>query len=424
MIDREALVIAYYFPPMGLSGVQRTVKFVKYLPENRLRPVVLTTTPAAYYAFDDTMLEEVESEGINIYRTPADVSRFAGSRKSKTIKYPSPALQKIRKAILQTIFQPDSRRLWKKPALELADYIFKRHDIKVIYATAPPFTDFLVAYELSKLYGIPFVVDYRDLWVDNAFYFYATPFHKLYSIRLESEILTHARKAIVTTRHMKEMLLRRYPVMSHSDVSIIPHGYDESDFAATDGIKPDPKKFTITHSGLFPDDLTPKYFLRALAEFFRRNPEARGVTEARFVGLMRRAHLKMIRRYKLTENVVTTGYVSHPEVIRHLKQSDLLWMMITNNIATPSRMYEYLGARKPFICCAPEGSIRRDAEASDAVLTTDPADVSGIRQALEAFYNMWKNNSLPRPSDEYVARFDRRQLTSELARELMHAAAM
>jgi glycosyltransferase involved in cell wall biosynthesis len=424
MDEREALVVAYYFPPMGLSGVQRTVKFVKYMPENGLRPVVLTTTPSAYYAFDNTMLEEIESSGAKIYRTPPDISRFAGGHKGKTIKYPSPLMQKLKKAILQTIFQPDSRRLWRKPAVELGEYIFRNHDIKVIYATAPPFTDFLVAYQLSRLYNVPFVLDYRDLWVDNAFYFYATPFHKLYSVRLESEILTHAEKAIVTTRHMKEMLLRRYKFLSHDDVAIIPHGYDESDFENTEDIKPDADKFTITHSGLFPDDLTPKYFLRGLADFLKRHPDAKRSLEARFVGLMRRGHLKLIKKYKLANNVVTTGYVSHPEVIRHLKQSDALWMMITNNIATPSRMYEYLGARKPFICCAPEGSIRRDAADSKVALTTDPKDVAAISRAIETFYKMWKNDNLPRPADDYVKKFDRRRLTSVLARELMYASSM
>jgi glycosyltransferase involved in cell wall biosynthesis len=223
---------------------------------------------------------------------------------------------------------------------------------------------------------------------------------------------------------MKEMLLRRYKFLSHDDVAIIPHGYDESDFENTEDIKPDADKFTITHSGLFPDDLTPKYFLRGLADFLKRHPDAKRSLEARFVGLMRRGHLKLIKKYKLANNVVTTGYVSHPEVIRHLKQSDALWMMITNNIATPSRMYEYLGARKPFICCAPEGSIRRDAADSKVALTTDPKDVAAISRAIETFYKMWKNDNLPRPADDYVKKFDRRRLTSVLARELMYASSM
>lgn len=415
---KNVLVVAYYFPPMGLSGVQRTLKFCKYLPDYGWKPIVLTTTPSAYYAFDQTLLDELDPEKISIYRTKPDLTRHAKPKKGNVVAYPSRLNQKFRRMISQTIFQPDSRITWRKAAIKLGEQIFDENKIDSVFATAPPFTDFLVASELATRFGKQFVLDYRDLWVDNAYYFYATPFHKIYSRNLESKILIRAKRAIVTTRGMKEMLLKRYTFLSHEDITIIPHGYDSSDFNGMEHIKPNPAKFTITHSGLFPDDLTPKYFLKALANFLAKNKEAKQCLEARFIGIMRKSHLKMIYKLKLHENVVCTGYIPHTEAVGNLLQSDALWMMITNNIATPSRLYEYIGSRKPMLVSAPEGSIRKAAEDSAAALTTDPKDIKAIEKAISNLFEMWKSGKLPKISRSYADLFDRKVLTSDLAREI------
>ncbi len=421
MALRNALVIAYYFPPMGLSGVQRTLKFCKYMPGHGWNPIVLTTSPQAYYAFDDGLASELGPDAL-VYRTAPDISRFAARKRGLPMKYPSYLGQKIKKALLQTVFQPDSRRMWKKHAVALGEKIINEHKIDVIYATAPPFTDFLVAYELSKKYNIPFITDYRDLWVDNAFYFYATPFHKSYSIRLESKVLTYAEKSIVTSRYMKERMLMRYKFMSHNDITIIPHGYDSEDFLPWAGVRPDRNMFTITHSGLFPDDLTPKYFLKALAIFLKRTPSARAHVEARFIGLLRNSHKRLIRRLKLEGVVKASGYLPHSEAVKNLMESDVLWMMITNEIATPSRLYEYIGAMKPILICAPEGNIRQAALDTKAATATGPKDTKAIAAAIEELYGKWRNGGLPRPDKAYAGKFDRGMLTRELARELSLAA--
>lgn len=419
---RNVLVIAYYFPPMGLSGVQRTSKFVKYLPEYGWKPHVLTCDSQAYYAFDETLEAEIASERIAVYRTPPDISRFAKPKDGKTMKYPSKFASKLKKMAIQTVCQPDSRISWKKAALALGSEIIENNDIHAIYATAPPFTDFLVAQELSDKYGISFIVDYRDLWVDNAYYFYASPFHKSYAMDLERQTLNRAKRAIVINRFMKEKLIQRYKFLSHDDVTIIPHGFDEADFEPHKRVKPDSNKFTITHSGLFPDDLTPKYFLKGLSLFLSKNPQVREKFLARFVGLLRKSDLKLIKKYKLTDVVTTDGYLPHDETVKALMESDALWMMIPNIIATPSRLYEYLGSRKPMLVCAPEGNIRQTAMESNAAFTTNPKDVKAIAEALENMFNLWKSGALPRAKEEYVEQFDRYKLTGLLARELALSA--
>lgn len=419
----KVLMIAYYFPPMGLSGVQRTLKFVKYLPQYEWQPVILTTADPVYYAFDDSLGKDIDRENTIIYRTEKDPTQNYKLRKNKdtgrlTIDYPSRATEIVRKRILQTLFQPDSRKPWLKHALALGREIIRKEKIDVIYATAPPFTDFLVAKRLSEEFGIPYIADYRDLWVDNAYYVYTTPFHKRRAVKMESEVLNTASKALVTGRYMKEQMLRRYNFLNHNDIGIIPHGYDSEDFQnADDGSMPDPKYFTLTHSGLFPDDLTPKYFLQAVRKYLDKNPGEKNTLRLRFAGLLRKKHHKLIKKYGLDDITDRQGYLPHDEAVRNLLTSDVLWFMIPNNIATPSRLYEYIGSRRPMIVSAPVGNIRDAAEGTGAAITTEHNDVTAIAEAIEKFSRLHKAGKLPRTPEEYAEKFDRKILTKELARE-------
>lgn len=415
-MSRNVLIIAYYFPPMGLSGVQRTTKFVKYLPEFGWNPVILTTNPGSFYAFDDSLTQNFEGNEIKIYRTDSDVKHYSKPRKNK--KFPSYFRQKIGRMILQTLYQPDSRISWKKSAVKLGSQIIEENNIDVIFATAPPYTDFLVAQELSKKHNIPFIVDYRDVWIDNPFHFYPTPFHKNKAIKFETEILTHAEKAIVTTRHTKELLLRRYGFINHEDVKIISHGYDPDDFNKYINYQKKNDKFVITHSGLFQDDRNPKYFLKALSNFIKSNKSAESTIEARFVGLMRSSHLKYIKKYKLQNVVKCTGYLNHEESVMNLMDSDVLWFMLNDTVRSPGKLFEYFGARKPILACAPQGIIRKTALDSKAAIAVDPANIKEIENAISTFYQLWQNGTLPVPNDEFVQQFNRRKLTEDLAKEL------
>lgn len=423
MSGKKVLIIAYYFPPMGLSGVQRTLKFTKYLPKYDWHPIVLTSSPRSFYAYDDAMLNELDNEKVIIYRT---TKGSAAAKKEvinnyKISKFRSYTVQKIARAGLQTIYQPDSKIRWKKPAIELGRQIISEHNIDVIYATAPPFTDFLIAHQLSKEFNIPFVVDYRDVWIDNPFHFFATPFHKMYSEKLEKEILTYTKKAIVTNRGTKELLLKRYSFINHNDIVIIPHGYDEEDFNDYKNTKANKAFFTITHSGLFQDNRSPKYFLKALSQFIKENPEASHKIKANFIGLMRPEHNKFIKKYDLSKNVEQFGYLSHNETTEHLMKSDVLWLMLNDTVRSPGKLYEYFGAGKPILACLPEGHMKKLALDSKAAICTNPKDVLAIKEAIKKFYSLWEKNLLPVPDLEYTSTFSRYKLTASLSKELAAA---
>lgn len=413
----KVLVISYYFPPMGLSGVQRTLKFVKYLPEFGWEPIVLTSFPEEYYAFDETLDEEIEERPIKVYRARKFSKRKVSSdRKPKP--FPSYFKQKLGGALLRTIYLPDSKIKWKAPALRKAETIFNDHHIEAVFATAPPYTDFLVAMEISRKYDVPFIADYRDTWVENRFHFHATPFHRLKNTKMEEEVLTLASKIIVITRQHKELLVSKYPFISHNDVTIIPHGYDPDDFKEHENASPDPGKFTITHSGLFQDDRTPKYFLKALANFIKKNKEAKEKIEARFIGLMRQPHMKMISKMGLSNNVNCTGYLPHSDTIKNIMESDVLWLMLNDTVRTPGKLYEYFGSGKPIIGCLPEGAMKALTKEYGSAITTLPDDIDAIEQAISSFYELWKTGNLPKPEPAFVEKYNRKQLTFDLSREL------
>ncbi|MEN6510634.1 MAG: glycosyltransferase [Chloroherpetonaceae bacterium] len=448
----NVLVIAYYFPPMALSGVQRISKFVKYLPEYGWNPIVLTSD-APYYAFDNSLLDELNEKNIKIYRTEEDVSKFL-KKKNKQIpnpqdseqiseekvklqlSYPGRFRQRFQAMALQTILQPDTRIAWKKKAMSTAEKIMAENEIDLILATAPPYTDFLIAEELSEKYNVPYILDYRDLWVDNPYNFYATIFHKNYAMKLETNALMRSSRIIVITREMKNRLLQRYRFLNHNDISIIPHGYDAEDFenarlqnpklANNSPLKADTKKnkFIITHSGLFSQDLTPKYLFQAISELIKEYPEMKDHFELRMVGILQKKFIKMIDKLQLQDIVKNTGYLDHISSIQTLMSSDVLWLMMPNALVTPGRLFEYLGAGKPIIFSSPKSELTQIVESTNAAIITPPNSADELKKAILSYFNLWKRNSLPKPDRAISEKYERKELTRQLAKELAYCAKL
>ncbi|MBS1536465.1 MAG: glycosyltransferase [Bacteroidetes bacterium] len=419
MSDRTVLVIAYYFPPMGLSGVLRTVKFVKYLADYGWKPIVLTNTPHTYYAHDETLLSEFDNRAIEIYRTPPKKHLFS-SKKDGLKKMPGFFRRNIIHRTERAFFKPDTAIRWHKSALAAADEIIRNHHINIILTTAPPFSDFLIASDIAERHGLPFIVDYRDSWADNP----DSPFHSSRNETLEARILARAAKAVVTTRYAKELLLRRYRMLTHEDVIILPNGFDNEDFKNRTTITTDNSKFVITHCGIFQDDCTPKYFMKALATFLKKNPNVKSEIEARFVGTMKQNYTKIIKKYKLEEVVSCTGYVPHSEALQAMTESDALWLMSMSAERMPGKLSEYIGALKPMLVCSPEGTIRRTALETKSAITTEVRDVAQIEKAIATLFEHWKQGTLPKPDAGNASQFEIKLLTSDLSRELAIAARL
>ena len=414
---RRVLVVAYYFPPMGLSGVQRTLKFVKYLPQFGWHPTVLTVEPVGYFEHDETLLDELANKEVRVVRTAgAGPGKFLAKR--KPVKLPSERVRKFLSRVSDTFFIPDNKIGWKKKAVTKALALHRENPFDLVFATAPPFTDFLIGADIKAAITKPLVFDYRDPWVEYPFKFHPTPLHKWRHVALERKALKASSHVITTNRRVKELLIKRYPFLSYNDVDIIPQGYDPEDFQRqkqADSTSRRSNKMRITYAGVFWEDRVPDYFLRALAQLFQDQPQLRDHIEARFVGTFRVENTKLLAELGLQDNVTVLGYLPHHECVRELLDSDLLWMIVGDDVGSPGKVYEYIGAGKPILGCVPEGFLKKTIlEAGGTVVRPD--DVAGIRQAIERSYELFENRKLKGPSRDVMERYNRVALTGSLVK--------
>ena len=416
----KVLVVAYYFPPMGLSGVQRTLKFVKYMKNYNWDPTVITTGDVGYFAHDLSLQKELESSGVRVVRVGGKEPNSLLS-KLGTIKLPREIIRKIFNRISQTFFIPDNKISWAKKAFEKADQLLKEENFNALFISGPPFSSCYVLSQLKKKYHIPFVVDYRDLWVDYQFSFYITPFHRLLNKRMEYKVLKAADKIIATNRRIKEKLIKDYKFLSFDDIYIIPHGYDPDDFNKIQPENKSTNKMIITYAGIFYEYITPKYFLKAFKKLSIERPELASSIKLYFIGFLRNENRRLISKLKIQDSVTEFGYLNHSETISKLMLSDVLWLMVGNgkraDTVSSGKLYEYFGTLKPIIACLPEGALKRAAEEYKASFITEPDDIEEIKNLFIKIYNLYVENKLPLPDTEFVEKHRRDFLTEQLVKQ-------
>jgi hypothetical protein len=412
---RRVLVVAYYFPPMGLSGVQRTAKFVRYLGHYGWQPEVLTVEPGGYFAYDPSLLEEVEAAGVPIHRTRSlDPTQVFGRR--TTVPVPAePARQRLA-AWSHWAFIPDNKLGWLPFAVSKGLRLHQHRRFDALFATAPPYTSLLVAARLQRMTGLPLVLDFRDDWLGNPRHVYPTPVHRWLHRHLERRAVQASQQLVAINPPIAEALRQRHP--DGPPVHLLPQGFDPADFAAPSR-SPDRQKMRLVYTGVFYDVQTPDPFLHGLARFLDRHPAARPDLEAVFVGLLPAASQHLAAALNLSEVVRYEGYRSHRDAVAWQQAADVLWMTIgrrrgAEGIST-GKLYEYFGARKPILALVPEGTARDDLQSYGAAQVVEPDDVPGIGAALEALYHAWQHGRLPVPEEAFVQRFDRLRLTGELA---------
>jgi glycosyltransferase involved in cell wall biosynthesis len=412
---RKVLVIAYYFPPLGLSGVQRTTKFVKYLPSFGWKPTVLTVAPTGYYALDPSLLLEVE--GIEIVRTMSlDANAFF--RKKGVVKMPSERIRKMLQFAGDLLFIPDTKIGWKSRAVKAGKDLLKREQFDVIFATAPPQTDFLIGMELKKASGLPLVLDYRDAWLDYPFKYFPTPLHKYLNFRLEKKVLAAADRVVVTHRRVKESILKRYRTLNYNDVSILQQGYDPDDFQfGRREPLPSHDCFRITHAGTLYAGRNPAALLSALRNLLKESPQLEQKIELCLIGNARREDQLLVHELGLQKMVKFLGYLDHRECTKYLVASDVLYLVLDNDFQSPGKLYEYLGARKPILAAVVDGYIKELVQDSGASVIVPLHDVAGHEQAVRELFRQYEKKKLKQVSAEFSQQFSRVTLTGELAKQ-------
>lgn len=416
----KVLVIAYYFPPMGLSGVQRTLKFVKYLKNFNWQPTVITSGDVGYFAHDKSLTNELNDIGVEVIRLGGKEPN-AMLAKFGTIKLPTETIRKVLNKISQTIYIPDNKVSWSKKAYKKVEELVAKEHFDAIFITCPPFSAFSYVSRIRKKSDIPIFVDYRDLWYESYFSFYPTPVHKHLQKKEEYNALKAVDRVLVTNRKIKEKLLKDFPFLSFDDVVILSHGFDPEDFEKIPSVPKPKNKMVLMYSGIFMAYNTPKYFLRAIKEISIERPDIASGIELHFVGYLGKQNQKLIRKLNLHEFVKDYGYMNHDDSISKIKSADVLWFMVDRlkniDAILPGKVYEYAGAQKPIIACVPDGAAKIAIEEYGAGFICEPDDIPHIKQTILKVYDLYKKNELPKPDESVLQKYRRDYLTEMLSKQ-------
>lgn len=404
---------------MGTGSVLRTVKFLKYFPSYDWHPYVVTITPKSYYAKDEQLLNELKIDGVKVFRTPCRGKKNL-LNDNKLKRLPNEGKRLFFKHIKQSYKIPDVQKKWRKKATKLASDIIENENIRMIFATAPPFTDLLVGSDLKKKYNIPLVVDYRDSWLNSPANFYPFPFYRYFNSKKEIEVLRTADEIITVNRRIKEYIIENYHNVRHKDINIIPHGYDQQDYDTASSQLPRTNKMRFTYAGSFFDIISPKYFFEGLSIAINKRPEIKKKIEACFLGILSKENLQLISRYNLTEIIYNPGFVNHKECIKYLLSSDILWLMVGKgqgeDVVSTVKMFEYFGARKPILACIPDGVAKSSLRYYNSAKICEPDDPKAISELILEYYDLYSENRLPKPNEEMILDYDVKKLTHQLVR--------
>ena len=423
---KKVLIITYYWIPSGGAGVQRWVKFAKYLRQYGWEPIIYTPEnpeyPSIDYSFekdipaDITVLKTPIWEPYNVYRNltgkknQAINAGFISENKKQGWK------DKLSIWIRGNFLIPDPRRFWIKPSVGfLSDYL-KENPVDAIITTGPPHSMHLIGMGLKKNFpSLPWVADFRDPWTNIDFYkdlnltWFADKIHH----KLEREVLQNADTVLVVSRGMEE----EFAPMKPKKLQVITNGYDESDVQV--GTLTLDGRFSISHIGTLNAARNPRIVWKVLSEICAENVDFKKDLQIQLVGKVDFSVLEDIQSYGLQEQLLKIDYLSHSEAIAKQNSSQVLMLLINQSgnakgILT-GKFFEYLAAKRPILAVGPtDGDAAVVLNETGAGVIVDFADEQETKTAILNYYNQYKKGTLSVQS-ESVERFSRRSLTGELA---------
>lgn len=352
---RRVLIITYYWPPTGGSGVQRWVKFAKYLPSLGWQPVVYTPSNPEQLAVDESLLAEIPPE-VEVLKQPIRepyaiyhklVGRSSGkgagvnpiNAQKKSWK------QKLMLWVRSNFFVPDPRAGWVGPSVKYLSAYLREHPVDVIVTTGPPQSVHLIGRGLKRALGTPWVADFRDPWTRMFFFenLPLMPWVRRRQFKLEKSVLDEASAIISVTPRVQA----DFASMTSTPVHLITNGYDEDDFAAelpprTDG------KFRVVHTGLFASDGNPLELWKALAGLCSESSEFASRLEIRLAGKVDPEIVEAITEAGLGAQLKLLGYLPHPESVAELRQADIILLPLRHSPeyskVYPGKIFECMAA--------------------------------------------------------------------------------
>ncbi len=427
---KKVLIITYYWPPAGGPGVQRVLKFVKYLPQFGWLPLVLTVAKGEYPAIDKSLEKNIPAEAMvfkTVSREPmALYKKFMGMKQNE--KIPTAVLadqntsikKKFANRIRLNLFIPDAKIGWKKFAVKEGLKIIKNEKPDLIFSSSPPPTVHLIASELAKKSGLKWIADFRDPWTDIHYYEDQPRIAIAKSIdkKYESKVLNQANK--ITCISKLDIELDFAKKTDAKKCINIPNGYDDDDFAGLNIFNSPTKKFTILHLGAINKERNPEKFFEAISELRKEGIINKDNFQITFVGKTEAVIITAVERNEIWELVNYVDYLPHKEALEYTDNATLLLLLVTqskkNKRILPGKTFEYMRTGKYILALGPEdGEVARIISETNTGVVIDYNNKEKIKTFLSEKFSAWQNNSLLfKGKAEEIKKFSRKKLTEHL----------
>ena len=429
---KRVLIISYYWPPTGGSGVQRWVKFAKYLPAEGWQPVIYTPENPEQLAVDASLEAEVPTEAeiirrriVEPYEMYKKLLRKSGHSKEAVEVNPVNAqnksfLQKVAMWIRGNFFRPDPRCLWIRPSVRFLKKYLKEHPVDLIVSTGPPQSMHMIGRRLARETGLPWIADFRDPWT-KIFYFKhlsMTRATERWHHKMEKKVLDDATAVVAVS----PLVQQDFQAMTQTPVELITNGFDECDFhqepfkMAEGGPQ---QLFTITHTGLFAADGNPTVLWEVLAEKCRTCEEFRKSLRINLIGKTDEQIIKAAHDAGLGENVYDLGYQHHARAVDEQRKASLLILPLRKEpeykAVLPGKLFEYMASYRPILGIGqPDGAMSMILDSTKTGVVFDWEDKVAIAKYIDECWEKHLEGSL-RVEGSDISQFTRRNLTRRMA---------
>ena len=420
---KKLLIITYYWPPAGGPGVQRWLKFVKYLPDFNIQPIVYIPENPTYPIVDEGLQSEVSEKAIilkNKIFEPYQLASFFSKTNTKKISSGIIPNQKKQSFLEKTLlwvrgnlFIPDARFLWVKPSVKYLKKYIQENNIDTIVTSGPPHSLHLIGLQLKQDLDIKWLADFRDPWTTIGYHKalklsdYAEKKHK----QLEHQVLNAADTIIVTSKTTKT----EFQAITSKPIEVITNGYDVEKIEK----QTLDEKFTLAHIGSFLSERNPTILWQALQELLTENTNFKNDFQLKLIGATSQEVLDVISEFKLQEYVLNLGYVSHQKAVEHQRKSQVLLLIEIDSSATksiiPGKLFEYLVSERPIIAIGPYGS-----DFAEIITSTNTGffflydEKEQLKELLLKYYNLYAAQNL-KVHAVGLQQYSRKSLTEKLS---------
>lgn len=419
---KKLLIITYYWPPAGGPGVQRWLKFVKYLPDFDVQPIVYIPENPTYPIVDSNLVSEVSDKAI-ILKTPIfepyQLASILSKNKTKKIssgiipnQKKQSFLEKLMLWVRGNLFIPDARIFWVKPSVTYLENYIRDNKIDTIITSGPPHSLHLIGLELKQKMNLKWLADFRDPWTTIGYHKslrlsqYAAKKHK----QLESQVLNSADTIIVTSKTTKA----EFQALTTKPIEVITNGFDveKVDKQTLD------TKFSLAHIGSFLSERNPKILWESLVELCTEIPDFKSHLEIKLIGAISQEVLETIEQFGLNLYLNNLGYISHAEAVAHQRKSQVLLLIEINSEETksilPGKLFEYMVSERPIVAIGP-----KDSDFAEIITNTNTgvffeySEKTKLKQTIQEYYNQFLESKLQSHAVG-LQQYSRKNLTQQL----------